>query len=64
MDQQLYKTTLCTEANVLSRLGVECILLGPGQGVGNLYQPNEVLNLDEAEKAVSFYENLLRKYCL
>ena len=64
LDNKVYKTTLCTEVNVLSRLGVESLLIGPGKGVGNTYQPNEVLNLDEAEVAIQFYENLLRKYCL
>lgn len=64
LDKETYKTILCTEANVLSRLGVESLLLGPGKGLGNTYQPNEMLELNQANQASSFYENLLRKYCL
>ena len=64
LDNNIYKTTLCTEVNVLSRLGISSLLIGPGKGVGNTHQPNEVLNLEEAERAIRFYESLLRKYCL
>ena len=63
-DPSIQRTILCTEANVLSRLGVETVLIGPGQSLGNIYQPNEVLDLNQAEVAISFYENVLRKCCL
>ena len=33
--------SVTNEANVFSRLGIECLVIGPGQGVGNSHSPEE-----------------------
>ncbi len=58
------KTTTCTEANVLSHFGVECLVWGPGQGVANTHQPNENIKISDLDKAVRFYSDVIEKFCI
>jgi succinyl-diaminopimelate desuccinylase len=53
-----------TEANVFSRFGIECVVIGPGQGVGNSHAPNENVKLNELQEAIRFYQGVLRRVCL
>lgn len=53
-----------TEANVFSRFGVECVVVGPGQGVGNSQAPNESIKLSELHQATEFYRRMLEELCL
>ncbi len=53
-----------TEANVFSRFGAECLVLGPGQGVGNSHAPNENIKIEELQLAVTFYRQLIEELCL
>jgi succinyl-diaminopimelate desuccinylase len=53
-----------TEASVLHRLGIECIVFGPGQSVGNSHEPNERVSMKELELAVEFYRRVIKKFCL
>ncbi len=55
---------LANEANVFSRLGLECVVFGPGRGVGNSHAPNEYVKINQLEQAVQFYKTLLNKVCL
>jgi acetylornithine deacetylase/succinyl-diaminopimelate desuccinylase-like protein len=53
-----------TEANVFNRFGVECVVVGPGQGVGNSQAPNESIKLSELHQATEFYRRMLEELCL
>jgi succinyl-diaminopimelate desuccinylase len=53
-----------TEASVLNRLGVECIVFGPGQSVGNSHEPNERVSMKELDLAVDFYRRVIKRFCL
>lgn len=53
-----------TEASVFSRLGVECVTFGPGQGVGNSHAPNEWVSVSSLEKAIEFYKRAAERFCL
>lgn len=64
LDGQLMPVGTSTEANVFSRFGVDCIVLGPGQGVGNSHAPNESVKLDELQSAVELYQALIKELCL
>lgn len=52
------------EANVFSRFGIECVVVGPGQGVGNSHAPNEQVSIKQLEDATRFYRGVLEKVCL
>ncbi|MGQ0644281.1 MAG: M20 family metallopeptidase [Elusimicrobiota bacterium] len=54
----------CTEAGVYGRWGVPAAVLGPGLSRGNAHRPNERVEVSQLRKAVRFYENLLRAWCL
>jgi len=52
------------EANVFSRFGVETIVIGPGQGVGNTHAPNEYVNISQLNLATRFYKGVIERVCL
>ncbi len=52
------------EANVFSRFGIECVVTGPGQGVGNSHAPNEHVKISDLNKAIEFYRAVVEKVCL
>ncbi len=53
-----------TEASVLSRMGLECLVFGPGQGVGHSHRPNECVKISEIERSVDFYREVLESFCI
>lgn len=53
-----------TEASVFGRLGVECVVWGPGQSVGNSHAPNESIKMRDLDLAVDFYRRFLEGFCL
>jgi succinyl-diaminopimelate desuccinylase len=53
-----------TEASVFSRWGVECVVWGPGQSVGNSHAPNESIKMRDLDIAVEFYRQFLEGFCL
>ena len=55
---------LTNEANVFSRFGMECVVIGPGQGVGNSHAPNEFVSLSHLDNATRFYEGVMKRVCL
>jgi acetylornithine deacetylase/succinyl-diaminopimelate desuccinylase-like protein len=54
----------CTEAGFYDRGGIPALVIGPGRSKGNVHRPNESISVVELEKAVKFYEQLLRAWCL
>jgi acetylornithine deacetylase/succinyl-diaminopimelate desuccinylase-like protein len=52
------------EANVFSRFGIECVVIGPGQGVGNSHSPNEYVKISDLNQAIEFYRSVVEKVCL
>ncbi len=53
-----------TEANVFNRFGIECVVVGPGQGVGNSHAANESIRISELHRATDFYRRMLEELCL
>jgi succinyl-diaminopimelate desuccinylase len=64
LDASLGMIESATEASVFSRLGMECVVFGPGVGVGNSHAPNERVKLESLEKAVAFYKRAVERFCL
>ncbi|MGE4130648.1 MAG: M20 family metallopeptidase [Bdellovibrionales bacterium] len=64
LGSQLAKIALTSEANVFARLGVECLVWGPGQSVGNSHAPNERISIKDLELAVEFYRRVIERVCL
>lgn len=60
----LEKITMATEASVFSRLGVECVVWGPGLSVGNSHAPNENVNVNDLKTAAEFYKRSMERFCL
>lgn len=58
------KMSVATEASVFSRLGVECLVWGPGQSVGNSHAPNESIKIGDLRTATDFYKRVLERFCL
>lgn len=54
----------CTEANVLSRMGVESFVFGPGQSMGFESASKEHVNLRELELAQGFYKTVMEQYSI
>ncbi len=64
LDSALSKITVATEASVFGRLGIECLVWGPGQSVGNSHAPNESVNISDLRKAIEFYKFSMERFCL
>lgn len=60
----LIKSSVCTEANIFSRFGIQSIVFGPGKGIGNSYAPNEKVSIMELQQATQFYKSVIERNCL
>lgn len=60
----LGKLSASTEASVFQRLGIECLVFGPGRSIGNSHAPNEVVALNDLEMATHFYRGVVERICL
>jgi acetylornithine deacetylase/succinyl-diaminopimelate desuccinylase-like protein len=56
--------SVTNEANVFNRFGIACVVIGPGQGVGNSHAPNEYVTISQLNAASAFYEGVLERICL
>jgi acetylornithine deacetylase/succinyl-diaminopimelate desuccinylase-like protein len=56
--------SVTNEANVFSRLGIECLVFGPGQGVGNSHSPEEHVPIQQLNSAIDFYRGVIERVCL
>lgn len=63
LPNELLAMTGSCEASVFSRLGMECVVWGPGLSVGNSHAPNEKVKLQDLNKAVDFYKRLIERFC-
>lgn len=53
-----------TEAGVYARFGFEPLIFGPGPSIGNAHAPNEHNLISHLKRAVTFYEEVIRHFCL
>ena len=53
----------CTEGPYLNELGMETIILGPGD-IDQAHQPDEYLALDRLQPTVTLLQDLIRRFCL
>lgn len=53
-----------TEANVLSRHGVECVVFGPAQMENNLHTAHESVAVEELAAGKEFYTRVMERMCL
>ena len=56
--------SVANEANVFSRFGIPCVVIGPGRGVGNSHAPNEHVRIEQLHQAVQFYRGVLERVSL
>ncbi|NQZ00843.1 MAG: M20/M25/M40 family metallo-hydrolase [Bdellovibrionales bacterium] len=64
-DEQTVPQVMSTasEASVFSRMGVECLVFGPGVSYGNSHAPNEKVLLSQLDKATEFYSKCIERFC-
>ncbi|MCM2280294.1 MAG: M20/M25/M40 family metallo-hydrolase [Bdellovibrionaceae bacterium] len=63
-DGQCATQSATNEANVFSRFGMECVVIGAGQGVGNSHTPNEHVKISQLQEAIRFYKGVVSRVCL
>lgn len=64
LNSTLAKAARASEASVFSRHGIECLMFGPGQSVGNSQSPNESVKIGDLNTASAFYKQLMERFCL
>jgi succinyl-diaminopimelate desuccinylase len=64
LPSRLGAQSVANEANVFSRFGIECIVIGPGRGVGNSHAPNEHVRMNQLHEASRFYKSVIERVCL
>lgn len=52
-----------SEASVFARMGIECLVFGPGVSYGNSHAPNEVVKVSDLESATDFYKKCIKRFC-
>lgn len=63
LDDTLGTHSSTNEASLFSRVGLDCISFGPGQGIGNIHTPRENVRLDHLELATQFYCRMMERFC-
>ncbi len=56
--------SVTNEASVFRRFGIDCVAIGPGQGVGNSHTPEEHVTIQQLDSAVEFYKGVIERVCL
>ncbi len=64
IDARCATKSAANEANVFSRFGMECAVIGPGRGAGNSHAPNEHVRISQLHEAVRFYKGVIERVCL
>lgn len=64
LDAKLHKLAVVSEANVFTRLGIECLVWGPGQSVGYTQAPNESVGIGDLKTATEFYKRMIERLCV
>jgi acetylornithine deacetylase/succinyl-diaminopimelate desuccinylase-like protein len=54
----------CTEAGLLSAAGLDSVVLGAGNSVGNVHRPNEFTSVSELLQARDLYREIIRARCI
>lgn len=61
---ELTAQSVANEANVYAKFGLDVVVWGPGQGVGNSHTPNEYVKLKDLDTARDFYRRVMRRVSL
>lgn len=52
------------EASLFSRINIECICFAAGVREGNVHTPEEHVKIGDLEKSISFYQQMVERFCL
>lgn len=52
------------EASLFTRMNIECICFAAGERQGNVHTPEEHVKIADLEKSISFYEQMVERFCL
>ena len=63
LDGKLVPLPLSGEANVFSRMGIECLVFGAGRATSGIVGINEKVRVDDLRRATEFYRGSLERFC-
>lgn len=52
------------EASLFSRLNIECICIGAGGREGNVHTPQEHVKIEDLNRVMQFYEQMIERFCI
>ena len=61
--KQSFGVSFASDAGVLSELGMQCVLFGPGS-IEAAHKPNEFVPIDEVSRAREVIEHLVGRFCM
>lgn len=64
ISSEVKKLSSTNEASLFSRVGVECLCFGPGHSENNIHTPGEHVRIESLEKAIQFYTEAIKRFCL
>jgi acetylornithine deacetylase/succinyl-diaminopimelate desuccinylase-like protein len=64
IEPRLKKKSSSTEAALFAQAGYDVAVFGPGEWMGVSHAPNEFLELDQLERAITFYEKVIERVCV
>lgn len=64
LDSKCKTLASTNEASLFTRLEMECICIGAGVREGNVHTPQEHVKVEDLEKAIYFYEQMIERFCL
>lgn len=64
LDSECKTMASTNEASLFSRLNIECICIGAGVREGNVHTAEEHVKIEDLEKAIHFYVQMIERFCL
>ncbi len=64
LSTQYISLSSINEASLFARMNIECICFGAGVRHDNVHSPEEHVKIDDLHKSISFYEQMVERFCL
>ncbi len=64
LDSKCRSLASTNEASLFTRVNIDCICIGAGVREGNVHTAEEHVKIEDLEKAVVFYQQMVERFCL
>ncbi len=64
LDSECKALPSTNEASLFTRINIECLCFGAGVRQDNVHTPQEHVKIDDLEKSILFYEQMVERFCL